>query len=163
MPDPATMDLFMMKKKHEDVEFDIIPKNANVNNVRKHIVKKAPKHRIISNNSISVPKVEPLNYNGAGNPFENTKSFIMYYRAFLRAKSNNNVVFEDFVHDSLVAPVIIDLLQEHGCKTLEFLSFWISNYYTHFLKGPKMRSSKFTSMKTFKSSFSSLYAIYSRR
>ena len=143
----------MSEKEQRALAEELSPKGDKANLGKK--IRKKRQKKIVTPEGNSVPKTPvKKKYDKKIEPFEDSKQFVKYYKAFLQQYSGTtSICFDDFESDAGVAAEILDLLAIHGRKNKEFLDTWLKYFFDHDLKGLKMYKAEHTAMRTFRYSF----------
>lgn len=142
------------------IEKELTPDDPNLRKIRsKRIIDKSKRPNTNDMDGELGPLAQACTFDGDIDPFEDANVFTHYYR-FLLKGANAKVQLNNFGSETEYAGQIMDMLMEKGKKNKMFLDSWIMNYIKHSLKGKKIYSGKFTSMKSFKDSFEKYDRLY---
>jgi len=161
---PTVGDALIKMRKREEIEMKKDPLEE-MKDVEKAIVPKNSSliHRTRGKRKSSPPNVsdfQEVNRNAPlmgwkhdANPFFNNRKFIEYCDMVLRF-FHKDIKLDSYSAINMdEAGKIMDLLKENNRNNKEFLDGWLKYYATNYLRGNKIYNTKYTGMKTIKSTF----------
>lgn len=144
----------MKKPLVSDMENELVPSNPNLGRKKRG---RPPKKKDVTAVAETKGEKEGIKAESTGfyetiDPFKDSKSFVQYYRTYLRSH-DNKMVFEPFASDAETAASILDLMLDNSMNNKQFLDSWLNYYIENALKGERVTKTKHTSLKTFKLTF----------